>query len=66
MRSFLLIESTYLPCLANTYAVRGKTEVLRGGYRLDAQPRSLEEMLVLSMDNTSNTEARYANLETHS
>ena len=35
----------YLACLANTYAVRGKTKVLRGGSRLAARPRSLEGTL---------------------
>ena len=43
--------STYLACLANTYAVRGKIKVLCGDSRLaarpPAQPRSLEEMLLL-------------------
>ena len=38
------IESTYLACLA--YAVRGRTNALRGGYRPAARPRSLEGTLV--------------------
>jgi len=36
MRGLLPIESTYLACLVNTYAVRGRTA---------AQPRSLEGTL---------------------
>ena len=42
MWGLLPIESKYLACLAvNTYAVRGRTNVLRGGSGLTAQPRSL-------------------------
>jgi len=33
------IESTYLVCLVNTYAVRGRTKVLRGSSRPAARPR---------------------------
>ena len=40
------IESTYLACLA--YAVRGRTNALRGGYWPAARPRSLEGTLVES------------------
>ena len=29
----LSIESTYYPCLINTYRVRGRTEVLRWGFK---------------------------------
>ena len=37
---------TYLACLVvNTYAVRGRTKVLRGGSRPAARPRSLEGTL---------------------
>ena len=35
----LPIESTYLPCLINTYAVQGRTKELRRGSRLSARPR---------------------------
>jgi len=42
------IESTYLVCLVNTYAVRGRRKVLRGGSRPAALPRSLEGTLVLA------------------
>ena len=38
--SLLLIESTYLACLAKTYAVSGKTKVLRRDSRLAARLRS--------------------------
>ena len=38
--SLLLIESTYLACLVNTYAVRGRRKILCGGSRLAARPRS--------------------------
>jgi len=41
----LPIESTYLVCLVNTYAVRGRTKVLRGGSRPAERPRSLEGTL---------------------
>ena len=53
MWSLLLIESTYLACLANTYAVRGKTKVLREGSRLAARPRSLEGTLVCKREKFS-------------
>jgi len=39
MRNLLPIESTYLACLVNTYAVRGRTKVLRGGSRPAARLR---------------------------
>jgi len=51
MWGLLPIESTYLACLVNTYAVRGRTKVLRGGSRLAARPRSLEGTLTLTFAN---------------
>jgi len=42
----LPIESTYLVCLVNAYAVRGRTKVLRGGSGPAARPRSLEGTLI--------------------
>ena len=43
MWGLLPIEIMYLACLAvNTYAVRGRTNVLRQGSRPAARPRSLE------------------------
>jgi len=45
MRRLLPIESTYLACLVYTYAVCGRTKVLRGVSRPAAQPRSLEGTL---------------------
>ena len=47
MWGLLPIESMYLACLVvNTYAVRGRTKVLRGVSKLAAQPRSLEGTLL--------------------
>ena len=46
MWGLLPIERTYLACLVvNTYAVRGRTKVLRGDSRPAARPRSLEGTL---------------------
>jgi len=40
------LKARYLVCLVNTYAVRGRTKVPRGGSRPAAQPHSLEGTLV--------------------
>ena len=49
MWGLLPIESMYLACLVvNTYAVHGRTKVLRGVSKLAARPRSLKGTLLLS------------------
>ena len=60
----LPIESTYLPCLFNTYAMRGRTEVLCGGSRLSARPRNcagLRKHKLLHPSVTSTIEKRCCN-----